>query len=185
MRLRSTFFNTYQIIKSCWVILLFNLIGFLMLALFQQGQDVLRALGFQSNGNLNNGQHTIMLCITMLYWAWQNWRSARIITHFKTFHFSEFHKTYHGRTLVVIPRLLSLLPFLIISYGTYLANDGFVPLIFLYLSLGGWLYVFLIYRRKIMVYLMAVDFPFRFLLDYIPVKNDQNSAGGYFNDFLF
>jgi hypothetical protein len=176
MRLRSTFFNTYQIIKSCWVILLFNLIGFLMLALFQQGQDVLRALGFQSNGNLNNGQHTIMLCITMVYWAWQNWRSARIITHFKTFHFSEFHKTYHGRTLVVIPRLLSLLPFLIISYGTYLANDGFVPLIFLYLSLGGWLYVFLIYRRKIMVYLMAIDFPLRFLLDYIPVKNDAYPA---------
>ncbi|MFM9945698.1 MAG: hypothetical protein ACKVQB_10750 [Bacteroidia bacterium] len=172
MRIQSTFFNTYQIIKTCWVILFFNLIGYLMFAELGQGRDVLRALGFHSNGNLNNAQHTIMLCFLMIYWGWQNWRSARIITHFKSFHFSEFYKSYQVRTLVIIPRLFALLPFLIIIYGTYKANNAFIPLMLLYVTLGFWLYVFLLYRRKFIVYLMAKNFPFRFLLDYIPVKND-------------
>ena len=172
MRLRSTFFNNYQILKTSWVVLLFNFIGFLMFAELQQGQDVIRSLGFQSNGNIYNSRHTIMLCILMIYWGWQNFRSARIITHFKTFHFSEFYKPYAIRTLVLVPRIFSSFPFLIISYATYKANEGFVPLIFLYLTLALWLFIFLIYRRKIMVYLMAKNFPFRFLWDYIPVKND-------------
>lgn len=176
MRLRSTFFNTYLIIKTCWVVLLFNFIGVLMFALLQQGQDVIRALGFQSNGNLYNARHTLMLCILMVYWGWQNWRSARIITHFKTFHFSEFYKPYAVRTLVIMPRLFSTIPFIIISYATYKANEGFNPLILLYITLGFWLYIFLIYRRKIMVYLMAKNFPLRFLQDYIPVKNDAYPA---------
>ena len=172
MRLRSTFFNNYQIIKTCWVVLLFNFIGYLMFAELQQGQDVIRSLGFQSNGNVFNSRHTFMLCILMIYWGWQNFRSARIITHFKSFHFSEFYKPYATRTIVIIPRIFSSLPFLIISYATFKANDGFVSLILLYLTMAIWLYVFLIYRRKIMVFLMAKNFPFRFLLDYIPVKND-------------
>ncbi len=172
MRWRSTFFNTYQILKTCWVVLLFNFIGYFMLAQLQQGQDVLRALGFSKYGNINNSRHTIMVCFMLVYWGWQNWRSARIITHFKSFNFSELYKSYALRTLVIIPRIFSLLPFLIISYGTYLANESFNPLIFLYLMLGFWLYVFLIYRRKLMVYLMTMNLPIRFLLDYIPVKND-------------
>ena len=176
MRLQSTFFNTYQILKTCWVILFFNFVGFFLLAQFQQGQDVLRTLGFSKQGNIYNARHTVMVCILLIYWGWQNWRSARIITHFKSFEFSEFYKSYPLRTLVIMPRIFSVLPFLIISYGTYKANDGFIPLIFLYLMLGFWLYVFLLYRRKIMVHLMTLDLPFRFLLDYIPVKNDAYPA---------
>ncbi len=171
-RFQSTLFNVYQILKTCWVILLFNLIGFLMLAQFQQGQDILRTLGFQSDGNPNNIQHTLMVCVMLVYWGWQNWRSARIITHFKDFNFSELYKSYTVRTLVIIPRLLSLLPFLIISYGTIIANGGLVPLVALYLNLGMGLYIFLLYRRILIVYLKTKNLPFSFLLHYIPVKND-------------
>ena len=172
MRLHSTFFNTYQILKTCWVILVFNFIGFLFLAQLAQGQDILRTLGFSKAGNIHNARHTFMVCLLLMYWGWQNWRSARIITHFKSFTFSEFYKSYSVRTLVIIPRLFAILPFLIISYGTFRANSGFIPLILLYLTIGIWLFVYLVYRRKIIVFLMTQSLPFRFLLDYIPVKND-------------
>lgn len=158
------------------MVLFFNFIGFFMFAQFQQGQDILRTLGFFGNRNLNASQHTLMICLLMINWGWQNWRSARIITHFKTFEFSELHKSYTSRTLVIIPRLFSFLPFLIIAYGTYLANSGLSFLVFFYLLLGVGLYYYLVYRRKIIVYLMAKHVPFRFLLDYIPVKNDAYPA---------
>jgi len=176
MRLQSTFFNTYQILKSCWVILFFNFIGYFMFVQFHQGQDVLRTLGFSKAGNLYNARHTTMLCLVMIYWGWNNWRAARIITHFKSFHFSEFYKPYTMRTLVIIPRIFSILPFLIISYGTYLANQRFIPLILLYLTLGFWLYLFLVYRRKVIVHLMAKYHHIKIFLDYIPVKNDAYPA---------
>ena len=175
MRLNSAFFNIYQILKTCWVILAFNFIGYFMLAEFNQGQDILRTLGFNT-GDPVNARHTIMVCIFLIYWGWQNWRSARIITHFKAFHFSEFYRKYSLRTIVVIPRVFSTLPFLILAYGTYKANEGFNSLIILYLNLSFWLYLFLIYRRKIIVYLMTKNLPIRFLLDYIPVKNDAYPA---------
>ncbi len=170
-KVQGTFFNIYQILKTCWVILFFNLIGFLMLAQFQQGLDILRTLGFQSDGNPNKIHHTLMVCVMLVYWGWQNWRSARIITHFKAFTFAESYKPYTVRTLVIIPRLFALLPFLIISYGTVVANGGLVSLVVLYLNLGMALYVFLLYRRKLMVVLKTKNLPFSFLLHYIPVKN--------------
>jgi hypothetical protein len=176
MRLRSAFFNTYQILKTCWVVIFFNLVGYFMFVQFQQGQDILRTLGFFGNRNLNASQHTFMICLLMLNWGWQNWRSARVITHFKNFEFSEFHRSYPYRTLVIIPRLFSFFPFLIISYGTYLANDGMSFLILLYLLIGVGLFLYLMYRRKIIIYLMALQLPLRFLLDYIPVKNDAYPA---------
>ncbi|MCB9250961.1 MAG: patatin-like phospholipase family protein [Flavobacteriales bacterium] len=170
MRLQSSFFNTYLIIKSCWVILLFNIIGFFMLAVFNQGQDVLRSLGFVS-GEYQNRRHTLFLCIMLLHWSWQNFRSTRIITHTKTFHFSEFYRPYSSRTLVIFPRILAILPFIIISYATYKANSGYSSLIFVYLSMAVWVYLFLVYRRKIIVYLITKRIFGRLFLDYVPVKN--------------
>ena len=157
------------------MILFFNLIGYFMLAEFNQGQDVLRTLGFFSI-NENGPRHTLMVCILLMGWGWQNWRSARVITHFKDFHFSEFYKTYSIRTLVLIPRLFAVLPFIIISRGTYIANHGFVGLIWVFLLLGIGLFSYLHFRRKIIVYLMTKNLPIRFLLDYIPVKNDAYPA---------
>jgi len=175
MRLQSGFFNTYLILKSCWVVVVFNIIGYFMLAEFNQGQDVLRTLGFDS-GDYHNRRHTIMVCILLIYWGWQNFRSARIITHSKAFHFSEFYRKYALRTLVLIPRLFAILPFLIMAVGTYKANSGFSTLIFLYITLGFWLFIFILYRRNLVVFLMTKNLHLRFLLDYIPVKNDAYPA---------
>lgn len=175
MRFQSGFFNTYLILKSCWVVVIFNFIGYFMLAEFNQGQDVLRALGFGS-GDYHNRRHTFMVCLLLIYWGWQNYRSARIITHSKSFHFSEFHRQYALRTLVLIPRIFALLPFIIISIGTYNANHEFGALILLYLTIGFWLFVFILYRRNLVVYLMTKNLHIRFLLDYIPVKNDAYPA---------
>lgn len=175
MRLQSGFFNTYLILKSCWVVLLFNLIGYFMLVAFNQGQDVLRTLGFDA-GDYHNRRHTVMVCILLVYWGWQNYRSARIITHSKAFHFSEFYRSYALRTLVVIPRLFALLPFLIMAGGTFKANQGMSGLVMVYLMLGLGLFLFILYRRNLIVYLMSKQLHVRFLLDYIPVKNDSYPA---------
>ena len=175
MRLQSGFFNTYLILKSCWVVVIFNIIGYFMLAEFNQGQDVLRTLGFDS-GDYHNRRHTFMVCLLLVYWGWQNYRSARIITHSKAFHFSEFYRKYALRTLVLIPRLFALLPFIIMAVGTYKANNGLGSLIFLYITIGFWLFIFILYRRNLVVYLMTKNLHLRFLLDYIPVKNDAYPA---------
>jgi hypothetical protein len=171
MRFRTAFFNTYQILRSCWVILAFNIVGYFMLANFQQGQDVIRMLGFNT-GSAVNARHTLMVCCLIIFWGWQNYRSARLITHLKAFHFSEFYRKYAVRTLVIVPRIFGILPVLILAYSTYVANRSFIPLILFYLSIGILMYLFLVYRRKLIVYLMTKNLPIRFLLDYIPVKND-------------
>jgi len=150
---------------------MFNIVGYFMLASFQQGQDVIRMLGFNT-GVAVNSRHTIMVSCLVVFWGWQNFRSARLITHLKAFHFSEFYRKYAVRTLVIVPRVFGIIPVLILAYSTYVANQRFIPLIFFYLSIGIILYLFLVYRRKLIVYLMTKNLPIRFLLDYIPVKND-------------
>lgn len=39
-------FNYYIALKSCWIILLFQLIGYFALVVMEQGKDILQALSF-------------------------------------------------------------------------------------------------------------------------------------------
>lgn len=142
-----------------------------MLAVFGQGQDVVRTLHFDLN-DPERTRHTVIVCVLLLVWGWSNWRSTRLITHLNTFDFSEFYRSYAIRTLVIIPRLFAILPFAIMSYATLISHNRFSGMIFLYIALAAIVYTMLVFRRKVMVLLKTKDFWFSFLIDYIPVKSE-------------
>ncbi|MCC6721219.1 MAG: hypothetical protein IT243_03390 [Bacteroidia bacterium] len=143
-----------------------------MLAVFGQGKDVIRTLHFDLN-DPERTRHTVFLFFFLVLWGWGNWRSTRLITHIKTFDFSEFYRTYAVRTLVIIPRLLAVLPFVIIIYATINSSKGYSYLLIIYIILAVSVYTFLVYRRKLIVFLKTKDYLLSFLIDYIPVKSES------------
>lgn len=142
-----------------------------MLAVFGQGQDVVRTLQFDLN-DPERTRHTAIVCVLLFFWGWSNWRSTRLITHLKAFDFSEFYRSYAIRTLVIMPRLFAMLPFAILSYATYISHNGISGMILIYIALAAIIYTLLVFRRKFMVLLKTKNFWFSFLIDYIPVKSE-------------
>jgi hypothetical protein len=150
---------------------MFQVIGFFALVMFNQGQDILRALSLGSKEAVI-WRHTLLVWLMTCWWGWQSFRSARVLLHLTYFNFWNYSPTYVLGAQVQIPRLLALIPFLIVSAGIYKAKNGFDPQIYLYLSSGLWLYVFLHYRKKFVIWLKANRPMAHYLLpDYIPIKN--------------
>ena len=164
-----------MVLKSCWIILLFQLIGYLALVVFEQGNDILRSLSFSDPGVLRH--HSWASLIAVLWWSWQSWRSARVQIHFKSYDFAHFHSTYALRAQVLVPRLLGILPPLIFALGLVKSSHWGNPMIYINLCLAAWLYVFFHLRKDIIVYLHSrgwnkyLRFP-----DYVLIKNEAYPA---------
>ena len=137
-------FNYYMVLKTCWLILLFQLLGIIGLLLMEQGKDILQALSFTGNGLVV--WHTRFALIAAVWWGWQSWRSARATLHFTTFDFISFNKRYALQAEVLIPRLLGITPVLIFGYGLLQVTSWGNPLVYVCFSLAGWMYVFFHYK---------------------------------------
>ncbi len=168
-------FNYYMVIKSCWIILLFQLIGFIALVVFEQGVDILRSLHFAENGIVR--VHSWATLFAVLWWSWQSWRSARAELHFTTFDFIQFNKRYALRAQVLVPRILAIVPILIFAAGLYKADGWNNPLIYLYLCLAVWLYIFLHLRKDLILYFLTRNkWKVLNIPDYVLIKNEAYPA---------
>ncbi|PCJ67739.1 MAG: hypothetical protein COA58_00975 [Bacteroidetes bacterium] len=164
-------FNYYIVLKSCWIILLFQVIGFVALVVMEQGKDILQALSFTAEGLIV--YHTWFAILGVGWWSWQSWRAARVILHFTTFDFIKFNDKYALRAQVLIPRILGVLPLLILAFGFLKVSDWSNPLIYVNLCLALWLYLFFHLRKDIIVlFLSRNKIKVLNIPDYIKVKND-------------
>lgn len=176
----KSLYNYYLVFRTCWLVLLFHCIGFFALVKFAQGQDILREM------SLHQGDHNIirqswLMWITAIWWGWQSYRAARIQLHLSYFNFWNWSPGYALGSQVLVPRLLATVPLFIISYALYKAKGNFDPQIALYLSSALWLYIFLHYRRELVVWLRSKRPVLRnFIPDYTPIKN-----GSYPVKFVF
>ncbi|MFT7230200.1 MAG: hypothetical protein ACI9GO_000664, partial [Bacteroidia bacterium] len=121
-------FNYYSVLKSCWIVLLFQLLGVVALVVMEQGKDILQALSFTANYPLL--VHTWLALFGVAWWSWQSWRASRIILHFTTFDFMKFNSRYALRAQVLIPRVLGVLPILILAYGLLQVSSWANPLVY-------------------------------------------------------
>lgn len=164
-------FNYYVVLKSCWIILLFQLLGFVALIVMEQGKDILQALSFTSESPLRF--HTWLALFGVVWWSWQSWRASRVILHFTTFDFMKFNSRYALRAQVLIPRVLGVLPIIILAFGLLQVSSWSNPLIYLCLCLAVWLYMFYHLRKDIVVlFLSRNKLKILNIPDYIKVKND-------------
>jgi predicted acylesterase/phospholipase RssA len=168
-------FNYYIVLKTCWIILVFQLIGFFGLVVMDQGKDILQSLSFSTSGIIK--YHTWFALLAVLWWSWQSWRAARITLHFTTLDFAKFNQKYALQAQVFVPRLLGILPALIFALGLYQVSGWSNPLVYLYVSLALWLYVLYHLRKDIIVFFMSRN-KIRFLNipDYVMVKNEAYPA---------
>jgi hypothetical protein len=168
-------FNYYMVLKACWIILLFQLLGFVSLVVMEQGKDILQALSFTTEGVL--AYHTWFALISVTWWSWQSWRAARVILHFTTFDFIKFNSRYALRAQVLIPRILGIIPILIFTYGLNLVSGWSNPLMYLGLCLAAWLYIFYHLRKDIIVLFLSKNkWKLLNIPDYVKVKNDAYPA---------
>lgn len=168
-------FNYYIVIRTCWIILLFQLIGFLALVVFEQGVDILRSLTFTEPGIERT--HSWATLFAVLWWSWQSWRSSRVQLHFATYDFAQFNQRYAMRAQVMVPRILGIMPIIIFSIGLYKASQWSNPLIYLYLCLAAWMFIFFFIRKDIIVFLMAKKWlHFLRLPEYVLIKNEAYPA---------
>jgi hypothetical protein len=164
-------FNYYLVIRACWPIIFFQVIGWFALVSFAQGQDILKELTLNSDDPILM-RHAWWMWLATCWWSWQSFRSARILLHLAYFNFWNFQPTYALQAQVQVPRVLAVIPFLIVLYAFYKAKGEFDSQLALYLSTGLWMYVFLHFRRSIIVWLRTKkSFFHAFIPDYIPIKN--------------
>ena len=169
------FFNYYIVLKACWIILLFQLIGFLALVVLEQGKDILQAFSFFGEDLVVF--HTWSVLFAACWWSWQSWRAARVILHFTTFDFINFNSRYALRAQVLIPRILGMVPLLMLAYGIALVTNAKNPLIYINVCLAIWLYIFYHLRKDIIVlFLSRNKLKFLNIPDYVQVKNDAYPA---------
>ncbi|MBR9860878.1 patatin-like phospholipase family protein [bacterium] len=168
-------FNYYIVLKNCWVILLFQLIGWIGLVVMEQGNDILRALSFTAEPPIR--YHAWYSLIAVMWWSWQSWRSSRVELHFTTFDFVQFSKRYALQAQVMIPRVLGLMPIIIFMAGLLKATGWHNPMVYLYLCLGIWLFIFFYMRKQIIVFFMSRN-PLKFMNipDYVLIKNEAYPA---------
>jgi predicted acylesterase/phospholipase RssA len=168
-------FNYYVVLKSCWIILVFQLIGFVGLVVLEQGKDILQSLSFSGSDAVL--WHTWFVLLAVLWWSWQSWRSSRVILHFTSFDFIHFGSKYALQAQVLIPRLLGVIPILIFTYGLVQVSGWGNPLVYVYLSFALWLYIFFHLRREmIILFLSRNKIKWLNIPDYVPIKNDSYPA---------
>lgn len=155
--------------------ILFLVIGFFSLVVFDQGQDILRTLSFSGNPELV--RHTWFAVLAVSWWSWQSFRASRVILHFSYFNFWTYIPAYSLRAQVLIPRLLATLPYFILAYAVYNANPDAIVLVALLVSSGIVMSLFLHFRKQIIVWIRSLKpiMPF-FVPDYIPIKNGTYPA---------
>lgn len=163
-------FNYYIVLKACWAIVLFQVLGYFALVVFDQGQDIIQGLSLNGDGVVI--RHTIFALISLFFWSWQSWRASRVLLHLSYFNFWSYQPHYALRAQVLIPRLLALTPFVIFAIAAYEAKKGMDILAIASLSIGIWFVVFLHFRRAIIVWIRAKGPHFYHVVpDYIPIKN--------------
>lgn len=168
-------FNYYMVLKTCWLILLFKLIGVIGLLVMDQGKDILQALSFTGEGLVV--YHTWFALLAALWWGWQSWRAARAILHFTTFNFISFNKRFALQAEVLVPRILGVTPILIFGYGIFNVTDWSNPLVYVCFSLAAWMYVFFYFRKTINVFIKSkIKVAWLQLPDYISIKTEAYPA---------
>jgi hypothetical protein len=168
-------FNYYMVLKACWIILFFQLIGFVGLIVMEQGKDILQALSFTADGLVV--YHTWFALFAVGWWSWQSWRASRLILHFTTFDFIKYNKRYALKAQVIIPRILGVTPILILAYGLLECTDWDNPLMYVLICMALWLYIFYHLRKDLIVYFMSRNkWKVLNIPDYIQVKNEAYPA---------
>ena len=142
-----TVYNYYLVVKDCWIIIGFLILGYFALVLFAQGQDILKEMSLHK-GSADVIRQSWLMFMAVGWWSWQSFRSARIQLHLTYFNFWNWTPEYALGSQVLVPRVLAIFPFLIVSWALYKAKHGFDPQIALYLSAAIWFYVFLHFRRR-------------------------------------
>jgi len=164
-----------MVLKACWIILLFQLLGFVALVVMEQGKDILQALSFSGDSVLV--YHTWFALLSATWWSWQSWRAARVILHFTTFDFIKFNSKYALRAQVLIPRVLGVMPLLIFTYGLHQVGGWSNPLMYAGLCLAVWLYIFYHLRKDIIVLFLSKNKWYILNIpDYVKVKNEAYPA---------
>jgi hypothetical protein len=137
----------------------------------EQGKDILQSLSFTADGLTQ--YHTWFALIGVVWWSWQSWRAARVILHFTTFNFLKFNDRYALQAQVLIPRVLGIIPMLILTYGMLKVSSWSNPLVYVNLCLAIWLYLFYHLRKDIIVmFLSRNKYKLLNIPDYIKVKNE-------------
>lgn len=169
-------FQYYIVIRACWPILFFQALGVFSLVFFDQGQDVLREL--QLNPNYpSDFRHSILAWVGSLWWGWQSWRASRMLLHFSNFSFWNYRALYILKAQVLLPRMMGIIPPLIMAWGLSRAKGHTDALFYLMLSGSFWLYLFYHFRRNIIIFIRSRRrFFFHLIPDYIPVKNASYPA---------
>ena len=168
-------FNYYMVLKTCWIILAFQLVGFIGLVEMEQGADILQSLRL-TGGDITVA-HTWFAMFGLMWWSWQSWRSSRAILHFTHFSFVKISNQYAVQAQVLIPRLLGVLPMLIFSYGIYRVSGWNNALIYVFLSMALWLFVFFHIRKNLIVLFRSLKrLKYFHFPDYVPIKNEAYPA---------
>jgi hypothetical protein len=168
-------FNYYLVIKACWAIVLFQVLGYFSLLVFDQGLDILRGLGFANSPLVT--RHTVFVWIAISWWGWQSWRSSRMILHFTHFNFWGYQPGYALRAQVLVPRILGIVPYLMLSGGIIKAKGYMPPFVILLLSSAIWMLIFVHFRKELIVWSRTLKVKTHALIpDYVPIKNGAYPA---------
>jgi hypothetical protein len=166
-------FNYYMVLKTCWIVLLFQLIGYLAVVEFEQGRDIVASLDLIGPG----ARTGFFALIGVLWWSWQSWRAARAELHLSSFHFKQLSSRVAIQAQVMVPRVLGLIPLLIMGASLFRSNAWDNPMIYVVISLMVWVYVFFYFRQQINIWLKAKYATLSMHLpDYILVKNEAYPA---------
>jgi hypothetical protein len=169
-------FNYYLVVRNCWFIIMFLVIGYFSLVIFDQGQDILSSLGLNEGDQIF--RQTLIVYIAVTWWAWQTFRAARTLLHFSYFNFWQYQPSYALRAQVMVPRILALIPFLILAIGIYKSHQKPTPFFFVLLSTTIWFYALLHFRKDLIVWIRSKRLRFNLLVpDYIPIKNGTYPVG--------
>lgn len=166
--------NYYLVLKTCWVIVLFQAIAYAGLVIADQGQDILRSLHIGVDAS--STRQALFVFLATMWWAWQSWRSARALLHFTGFNFWSYQPSYSFRAKVIIPRILGVTPYYIVAFAMFKAQcPRYFPIILI--SLGVWSMLFFIFRRDLIVWMRTKQLKIsRVIPSYIPIKSGAYPA---------
>jgi hypothetical protein len=168
-------FNYYLVLKACWFVILFLFIGYFSLVVFDQGQDLLETLSL--TGSFEIIRQSWFVYFAVSWWSWQTFRSSRVVLHFTYFNFWTYSPLYSLRAQVLVPRVLATLPFLILALAVYKTDNEITAFSLLLISSGIWMFIFLHFRRSIIIRLRSWKaFIPTLIPDYIPIKNGTYPA---------
>lgn len=155
--------------------MLFLFLGFFSLVVFDQGQDILKSISL--TGDIETIRQSWFVYLAVSWWAWQTFRSSRVVLHFSYFNFWTYSPSYALRAQVLIPRVLASLPYFILALAVFKSTHELSAFGLLLISSGVWLFVFLHFRRTIIVRLRSwKTFIPNFIPAYIPIKNGTYPA---------